>query len=109
MGLSGNLTINWLPKFQFFCRCATNADFRLADWQVNEVNIVVKCSNRFPIPKLDRFLEDLKFRDRESVKAFHNNVYLIYLPVCKCAVCVCHTLFFCYSLGYPLGYSTPVP
>ena len=26
-------------------------DCRLADWQVNEVNIVVKCSNRFPIPK----------------------------------------------------------
>ena len=22
------------------------------DWQVNEVNLVVKCSNRFPIPKL---------------------------------------------------------
>ena len=27
-------------------RCATNAD-----WQVSEVNIVLKCSNRFPIPK----------------------------------------------------------
>ena len=24
-----------------------------ADWQVNEVNIVVKCFNRFPIPKID--------------------------------------------------------
>ena len=24
-----------------------------ADWQVNEVNIAVKCFNRFPIPKLD--------------------------------------------------------
>ena len=23
-----------------------------ADWQINEVNIVVECSNRFPIPKL---------------------------------------------------------
>ena len=23
------------------------------------------------------------FRDRESVKAFHNNVYLVYLPVCS--------------------------
>ena len=32
-------------------RCATNADCRLADWPVNEVNIVLKCSNRFPIPK----------------------------------------------------------
>ena len=32
--------------------CATNADCRLADWQVNEINIVVKWSNRFSIPKL---------------------------------------------------------
>ena len=24
-----------------------------ADWQINEVNIVVECSNRFPIPKQD--------------------------------------------------------
>ena len=31
-------------------RCATNADCRLADWQLNEINIVVKCSNRFSIP-----------------------------------------------------------
>ena len=23
------------------------------DWQINEVNIVVECSNRFSIPKLD--------------------------------------------------------
>ena len=23
------------------------------DWQVNRVNIVVECSNRFPMPKLD--------------------------------------------------------
>ena len=44
---------------QDFHWCATNADCRLADWQVNEVNIVVKYSNRFPIPKLD-FVEDLK-------------------------------------------------
>ena len=26
---------------------------RLADWQINEVNIVVKCPNRFLIPKID--------------------------------------------------------
>ena len=26
---------------------------RLTNWQVNEVNIVVKCFNIFPIPKLD--------------------------------------------------------
>ena len=24
-----------------------------ADWQVSEVGIVVKCFNRFPIPKID--------------------------------------------------------
>ena len=33
--------------------CATNIDYILTDWKVNEVNIVVKCSNRFPLPKLD--------------------------------------------------------
>ena len=36
---------------------ATNADSRLADWQVNEVNLVVECFNRF-----------LKFK-RESMGA----------------------------------------
>ena len=33
-------------------RRATNADCRLADWQVIEVNIVVECFNRFSTPKL---------------------------------------------------------
>ena len=33
-------------------RCATNADCRLADWQVNEVNIVLNVLNTFSIPKL---------------------------------------------------------
>ena len=32
-------------------RCATNADCRLADWQVNEENLVVECFDRVPIPK----------------------------------------------------------
>ena len=32
--------------------CATNADCRLADRQVNEINIVVKCSNRVSIPNI---------------------------------------------------------
>ena len=32
---------------------------------------------------LTRLLEDLKFRDRESFKAFHDNVYLVFLPVCS--------------------------
>ena len=49
-----------------------------ADLQVNEVNLVVKCSNRFPIPTLKSL-----FRDGESVRAFHSNVYLVYLPVCS--------------------------
>ena len=53
----------------------TNADCRLA--QLNEVNVVVKCFNRFPVPK------HVKVRDRESVRSFHNNVYLIYLQVCS--------------------------
>ena len=30
-----------------------------------------------------RLLQDLKFRDRESVKAFHSNAYLTYLTVCS--------------------------
>ena len=36
-------------------QCATDTDRGciLTDWQVNEVNIVVKCSNRFRNPKLD--------------------------------------------------------
>ena len=44
-----------------------------ADWQANKVNIVVKSFNRFPIPK-NRLLNDLNFRDRESVRASHNKV-----------------------------------
>ena len=47
-----------------------------ADWQVNEVSIIVKCCNRFPVPKTT-LSKDLKFRDRESVRAINNNVDLI--------------------------------
>ena len=65
--------------------CATNADCRLAEWQVNnQVNIVVICSNGFFIPETSLF-EDLNFRDMESMRAFHNNVYVVHLPVCVCA------------------------
>ena len=56
-------------------------------WQVNEVNIVVECSNRFLIPKLN----DLNFRDRNSVRAFHNKVFLVYLPVCSLRLPLSHT------------------
>ena len=34
------------------------------------------------IPKRS-LLVDLKFMDRESVRAFHNNVYLVHLQVCS--------------------------
>ena len=33
-------------------RFATNADCRLADWQVNEENFVVECFNRVPIAEV---------------------------------------------------------
>ena len=39
------------PNFSSITWNATNADCRLAGH--NEVNIVVECSNRFPIPNLD--------------------------------------------------------
>ena len=68
--------------FSFLCSCVQQmqtADLQTV-LQVNEVNIDVKCSNRFPIPKLDFQKTRLKFRDRESVKAFHKNIYLVYLP-----------------------------
>ena len=55
---------------------------------VNEVNIVVKCFNRRSL-SLKQTLENLKFRDRESVRAIHNNVYLMF--TCQSAVCVCCT------------------
>ena len=48
-----------IPTPGKFClvasQCVTNADSdcRWAGTSVNEVNIVVKCFNRFPIPKLD--------------------------------------------------------
>ena len=44
---------DWIYELTHTTWCATNAGCRLADWQVIEVNIIVKSSNRFPIPKLD--------------------------------------------------------
>ena len=59
--------------------------------EANEVNIVVKCFIRFPIPHLQVSLKVL-FRDRESVKAFQNNVYLVYLTSLKVhSLCLSHT------------------
>ena len=87
---SGTCSEDCTFQFHFTVRhqCVTKTDCRLANWQVSEVNVVVKCSNRFLIPKL----EDLKFRVRESVEAFHNDFFLVYLPFCESAVCICHTL-----------------
>lgn len=87
---SGTCSRDSTFQFHFTVRhqCVTKTDCRLANWQVSEVNVVVKCSNRFLIPKL----EDLKFRVRESVEAFHNDFFLVYLPFCESAVCICHTL-----------------
>ena len=40
---------NAYAKFEKFALRQTQT----AGWQINEVNIVEECSNRFPIPKLD--------------------------------------------------------
>ena len=67
------IDLSW-PNFSSITWNATNADCRLAGH--NEVNIVVECSNRFPIPNLD-FLNDLNLRDRDSVKTFHEKVFIV--------------------------------
>ena len=55
---------------------------------------------------LNRLLEDLNCRDMQSVKAFHNNVYLVYLQVCaESAVCVCRTPKFPASPGDKNGWA----
>lgn len=53
----------------------------LQDLQENEVNILVKCYNRFPFLKIAWLLEHLKVRDRESGKTFNKNVYLVNFPL----------------------------
>ena len=70
----------WVPQTH---QCATNVDCRLANWQVNKVNIVVKCSNRFPIPKPSkRFV----LRKGNLVEHFTTMFTLL---TCKSAVCIC--------------------
>ena len=49
--LSPIFVSNGSSKYLFPHKCVRQLD-RLADWQLNEVKIVVKCFNRFPIPKL---------------------------------------------------------
>ena len=77
-------------------RCATNADCRLADWKVNEVNIVLKCCNRFPIPKTRPLDGGMTSRDLlEHFRSLFTSLFtrffcfrtlftsLPYQPVCK--------------------------
>ena len=52
----------------------SNADCRLADRQAN---IVVKCCAVLVTDSLSLNYTLLKFRDRESVKAFYDNFYLV--------------------------------
>ena len=63
-------------------RCATNIDsnFTTLLWNAFTDSLSLKFKSSKSL-----------FRDRKSVRAFHNNVYLIYLPVCKSAVCICRT------------------
>ena len=57
--MTGLMIYNLIVSIQIWAKvseviwCATNTDCRLAGWQVSEVNIVMKCSHRFPISKLD--------------------------------------------------------
>ena len=51
----------------------------------------MKCPNTFRIHKLDFQKAQSLVIGNLVVKAFHNNVYLVYLPVCKSAVYVCRT------------------
>ena len=69
----------WVPQTH---QCATNVDCRLANWQVNEVNIVVKCSNRFPFPKFVLWKGNL-------VEHFTTMFTSL---TCKSAVCICRKL-----------------
>ena len=45
----------WFERSQIFAggRVDGERQTQTADWQVNKVDIVVECSNRFPFPKLD--------------------------------------------------------
>ena len=57
-----------------------------ADWQVNEVNIVLKYSNRFPIPKSSKRFVLWK---GNLVEHFTTMFTLL---TCKSAVCICRKL-----------------
>ena len=62
-------------------QCTSNVDCILTDWQVNEVNIVVKYSNRFPIPKLN-FKKTQSLRTGNRLKHFRTTFTLF---TCKYA------------------------
>ena len=55
-----------------------NIIIQTADWQVNKVNIVVNIALTDSL-SLNFKSSKVCLRDRDSVKAFHNNVYLIIL------------------------------
>jgi len=43
----------WLPPLWWTEEIGSVQQTQAADWQVDEVTIVVECSNIFPIPELD--------------------------------------------------------
>ena len=49
-------------------------------WQENRVNIVMKS---YALTDTQYLNYTFIFRDRESVKVFHNNVNLVYLLICS--------------------------
>ena len=51
-----------------------------AAWQVNRVNIIMKS---YALKDTLYLNYTFMFRDRESVKVFHNNVNLVYLLICS--------------------------
>ena len=54
MGIKINAIVHCLFTGHYFERCIGSVQqTQTADWQVNEVTIVVECSNIFSIPKLD--------------------------------------------------------
>ena len=60
-----------------------------SDWQENDVDIVMKCSNRFHVSKT-RLLEN-KVQGQGICWIISQQCLPLDLPVCKSAVCVCHT------------------
>ena len=78
-------------KLQKNCNQCSSKNFgvrhtQTADWQVNEVNLVVNIALPDSL-SLNVKSSKVCCRDGNSVKAFHNNVYLIY--ACRLSAFVC--------------------